>query len=97
MKQVSYQMQKKKMYSQSQYCVGKDHRKLRQSLEGEDRLVSEFIPMSRIRLNRRADGVRVVNFPRFTTLQIFAEIQNMMPDIKCEPEQVQGRIIFMSM
>ena len=30
-------------------------------------------------------------------LQILAEIQNMMTEIKCEPEQVQGRILFMSM
>ena len=35
-------------------------------------------------------------FPRFTTLQMFAEIQNMMTEIKCEPEQLQGRTIFMS-
>ena len=26
-------------------------------------------------------------FPGFTTLQILAEIQNMMSEIKCEPEQ----------
>ena len=30
-------------------------------------------------------------------LQILAEIQNMMTEIKCEPEQLPGRIIFMSM
>ena len=36
-------------------------------------------------------------FPRFTTLQILAEIQNMMIETKFEPEQFQGRIIFMSM
>ena len=33
----------------------------------------------------------------FTTLGILAEIQKMMFDINCEPEQFQGRIIFMSM
>ena len=37
------------------------------------------------------------NFPRFTTLHVLAEIQNMMTEIKCEPEQFQGRSIFMSM
>ena len=37
------------------------------------------------------------NFPGFTALQIVAEIQNMMTEIKCEPEQFPGRIIFMSM
>ena len=33
----------------------------------------------------------------FTAVQILAEIQRMMTEIKCEPEQFQGRIIFMSM
>ena len=35
--------------------------------------------------------------PGFTTLQILTEIQNMVTEIKCEPEHFQGRIIFMSM
>ena len=39
----------------------------------------------------------MANFPGFTPLQILAEIQNMMTEIKCELEQCQGRIIFMSM
>ena len=46
---------------------------------------------------RRADGVRVENFPGFTTLQILAEIQKMMTEMRCEREQLQRRIIFMSM
>ena len=33
----------------------------------------------------------------FTTLGILAEIQKMMTESKCEPEQFKGRIIFMSM
>ena len=37
------------------------------------------------------------NYPGFTTLGILAEIQKMMAESKCEPEQFQGRIIFMSM
>ena len=36
------------------------------------------------------------NFPGFTTLGILIEIQKMMAKLKCEPEQFQGRIIFMS-
>ena len=36
-------------------------------------------------------------FPGFPTLQILAEIQNMMTETQCAPEQFQGRIIFMSM
>ena len=33
-------------------------------------------------------------FPGFTTLAILTEIQKMMAELKCEPEQFQGRIIF---
>ena len=37
------------------------------------------------------------HFPGFTTLQILAEIQNMMTESKCELEQSKRKIIFMSM
>ena len=38
------------------------------------------------------------NFPRFTTVGILEEIQNMMIcELQCETEQFKGRIIFMSM
>ena len=46
---------------------------------------------------RRTDGIRVENFPGFTTLQILAEIQTVMREMICEPKQFKGRIIFMSM
>ena len=36
-------------------------------------------------------------FPGFTTLGILEEIQKLMTELHCEPEQVKGRIIFMSM
>ena len=36
-------------------------------------------------------------FPGFTTLGILDEIQKMMAELRCEPEQCKGRIIFMSM
>ena len=36
------------------------------------------------------------NFPGFTTLGILDEIQKMMAELRCEPEQNKGRIIFMS-
>ena len=45
---------------------------------------------------RRTDGVRVDIFPRFATLGILDEVQKMT-ESKCEPEQFQGKIIFMSM
>ena len=35
------------------------------------------------------------NFPGFTKLQILDEIQKMMTESTCEPEQFKGRIIFM--
>ena len=36
-------------------------------------------------------------FPGFTTMGILDEIQKIMTESKCEPEQFKGRIIFMSM
>ena len=52
----------------------------------------------RFGLDRRgADGVRVENFPGFTTSGILDDIQKMMTESKCEPEEFKGRIIFMSM
>ena len=36
-------------------------------------------------------------FSGFTTLGILDEIQKMMTESNCEPEQFEGRIIFMSM
>ena len=36
-------------------------------------------------------------FPGFTALGILEEIQNFMIELQCEPEQFEGRIIFMSM
>ena len=37
------------------------------------------------------------NFPGITTLEFLTEIRKLMAELKCEPEQFQGRIIFMSM
>ena len=45
---------------------------------------------------RRAEGVPMDNFPRIHYIGIFDEIQNMMTESKCEPEQFKRRIIFMS-
>ena len=33
-------------------------------------------------------------FPGFTTLGILEDIQKMMTELQCEPEQFKGRIIF---
>ena len=52
-------------------------------MEGGSRSVYEIIPMSRIGSNRRrGDGVRVDKISQFTTLQILAEIQNMMTEVQ---------------
>ena len=88
--------QRKPMYSPIQFCARENQWKSRKGMEGENRLVHVFIPMSRIGSNRRGvDGWKI--FSGFTTLQILAEIQNMMTEIQCESEQFSGRIIFMSM
>ena len=46
----------------------------------------------------RADGVRVEHLPRihYIEMRVFEKIQ-MMTELQCEPEQFNGRIIFMSM
>ena len=36
-------------------------------------------------------------FPEFTTLGILEEVQKIMSELQCEPEQFKGRIIFLSM
>ena len=36
-------------------------------------------------------------FPHFTTFQTLGQIQKMMGEIQCDPEEFTGRIIFMSM
>ena len=36
-------------------------------------------------------------FPGFTSLGILEEIQKLMTELLCEPEQIKGRIISMSM
>ena len=35
--------------------------------------------------------------PEFTTLEILDEMQKCMIELKCEPEQFKGRVIYMSM
>ena len=49
----------------------------------------------------RTDGEQIeleqTILPRFTTVGILNEIQNMMAEFLCEPEQFKGRIIVMSM
>ena len=48
-------------------------------------------------LCQRFESNRVDNFPGFSTLGILEEIQKMMTELQCEPDQFKGRIIFVSM
>ena len=57
----------------------------------------KLISMSRIGSNRRDTSTRVEKFEGFRTFQILADIQNMKTETQCDPEQFQGRIIFISM
>ena len=50
------------------------------------------------RIDGEPMGFEWINFQGFTTLGILAEIQKMiLAELRCEPEQFQGRIIFMTM
>ena len=60
-------------------------------------MVQRFITIPNVGHNqRRIDGIRVEYFPGFTTLELVREVQKLMSKMG-EPEQFQGRIIFMSM
>ena len=60
-------------------------------------MVQRFITIQNIGHNRRiTDGIRVEYFPGFTTLELVTDVQKFMSKMG-EPEQFQGRIIFMSM
>ena len=72
---------------------GRNQFKSRQIMEGEEWLRQD---KELDRIDGEPMEFEWKFFPGFTTLQILAEIQNMMTEIKCEPEQFQGRIIFMS-
>ena len=49
------------------------------------------------RMDGEPMGFEWKNFPGFTTWGILEDIQKMMTELQCEPEQFKGRIIFMSM
>ena len=78
--------------------LGRHQSRTSSSLERQNYMVFGNSLCQRIGSNRRrADGATMENLPGFTTLGILIEIQKMMAELKCEPEQFQGRIIFMSM
>ena len=59
--------------------------------------IEMFMDLKQYRELDRIDGEPMefewMIFPGFTTLQILLEIQKLMTDLDCEPEQFQGRII----
>ena len=89
----------KPMYSPTQHFVWEGS--LKNPVKAWQRKIDWFQNSLQYRELDRIDGETVElewkNFPGFTSLQILAEIQTRMSEIKCEPEHFQGRIIFMSM
>ena len=91
--------QRKPMYSPIWYCAWEEFLTLPQA-HGRKKF-DWFMNSSQCRELGRIDGETMEFewkiFPGFTTLQILVEIQKMMAETNCDPEQFHGRIIFMSM
>ena len=80
-------------------CLGKVNQNPASHTVWERQLdfVQRFITLQNSGHNRRRiDGIRVEYFPGFTTLELVREVQKFMSNMG-EPEQFQGRIIFMLM
>ena len=85
------------VFSDSVFCLGKMNQNPISNTVWERGMVQRCITIQNFGHNwRRTDGIRVEYFPRFTTLQLVHEVQKLMSKMG-EPEQFQGRIIFMSM
>ena len=86
------------VFSDSVLCMGRNSEN---PLSAWKEKVDCFMNSSQCRELDRIDGEPMefewTNFRGFTALQILAEIQNMMTETQCEPEQFPGRIILMSM
>ena len=93
MKMSSVSRMQRFMYSQILcYVLQRWIRTQHQMLFGSDIWDGSKIQHNR----RRTNGIRVNIFPGFTTLQLVDEVQKFMSKMS-EPEQFQGRIIFMPM
>ena len=83
------------VFSDSVLCLGKVNQN--PTLGATGGMVQRFITIQNFGHNRRrTDGIGVEYFPGFTTLQVVHEVQKFMNKMS-EPEQFQGRIIFMTM
>ena len=90
--------QRKLMHSPIQYCAWEEFL-IPTPVSAWKEKSDWFMNSPQCRELDRIDGEPTeferTTFPGFTTLQILAEIQNMMTETQCEPEQFQGMIIFM--
>ena len=96
---VQFATAKTYVFSYSVICLGGISTE-NQSMHGKARL-KWFLETRYFKDVDRIDGgpteFEWKKFPGFTTLGILDEIQKMMTESKCEPEQLKGIIIFMSM
>ena len=87
------------VFSDSVLCLGKVNQNPISNTAWE-RQLEWFKDSSQKRTLETIDGEPMEfewnTFPRFTTMQLVQEVQNIMNKM-CEPQQLQGRIIFMSM
>ena len=86
--------------SDSVSCFGKVREYSQSNVDWENKL--EWLKSTN--QYRESDGIdgqplefEWMVFPGHTTLEILQEIQALMADLHCEPEQFRGRLIFMSM
>ena len=95
---VQFATAKTYVLSDSVLCMGGISAKSRKRMEGK---IVSFMNSSQYRQLDRIDGEPMELEWKISkdshALRILAEIQNMMTEIQCEPEQFPGRIIFMSM
>ena len=91
--------QRKSTYSPIQFCASGEFMILTQA-HGRRKLIGLWFRSgveNWIEVTGEQREFERKNFQGFTTLQILDTIRNMMTEIQREPEQFQGRIIFMSM
>ena len=91
---ISLQRTRVYVSSDSVLCLGKIHENPRANSTWEERL-AWFNSSPVYRHLNRIFGENI--FPRFTTLQLSQEVQELLLRLNETPENVTGRIIFMSM